>query len=194
MNIIQTVPTFTETDFLRFNPEGFEAVKETIESARLKRALALTAEEMREAALVLQGALDRKNAERRLAEERFNHERQRAQEALEVVSGACGRGSRNCDPEILDEITRLVGRFMAKQFGEARDGAFALQRRMRVTEERRPRVGQTTSASSHFYNGVRLEQVGDVGAAVRAYEDCLAVNPRHVQALGRLERLRADVR
>jgi hypothetical protein len=183
---------FNEADFVRFNPEGFRSVKDSIESARVKRALALTGEEMREASLTLQAALERKNTERRVARERFEREKQQAHGGLQGVISLVDKGGRDWSDSarVSRDINELIERYTAKDFTGVTAGVASIRRRLEALRPARRTVVHATSASASFYSGARLEAQGDIAGALLAYEQCLSINPRHVQAVARIERLR----
>jgi hypothetical protein len=177
---------------VRFNGEGFRAVKDSIDSARLKRALALTSEEMREATLTHQAVLDRKNVERRFACERFERKRQITFDAIQTLITEADRARLPAArrQEVTRAVEDLIGKYHTKEFDAVTEGIAKARRLLTapiVPTQHSASSGH--SASSHFYDGVRLEASGDLHGAICAYGECIKVNPRHIQAIARLERL-----
>ena len=190
---------YSETDFQTFNPEGYRRVQEVIRAARDKKTLAITSEEMREAAQALQSAADLKNQEQRRARQSFERLRQQAFGAISGVSASAKRSPFS--KHFVDRVDHLITLFNMKEFhqvvskatkareGSIRSGFRASRRTSRKAFPLKSISRKSPSASALFYQARTLDRQGDRRGAREHYEMCLERNPRHVQALAALARL-----
>ncbi len=190
--------TYSETDFPRFNPDGFREVRTAVDLARMKRTIGMSIDDMREASRALEMAIDRKNAEQRIAIERFERDRQACFDGLTAITASIAKvrcsALRSCQLENLrDHAVTLYGmkdfdgvrRELAKLTVQVRDAV----QPARPPASRQGGVPIAASASSQFYRGQSLERAGRLREAVEAYHGALAIDAHHVQAKAALARL-----
>ncbi len=193
---------YSEADFRDAKPEGFRAVQDAFETARQKRVIGMNEEQVRDAARAMQIAVERKSAEQRVAEQRFLAERDAAFDVIAEASAEVARtrlsGWRGKQGEHLIEHATTM--YSEKRFGDARAAVAEVQCVLREGVQHRPtnrfvprpigsRVAESTSPTSEFYRGHRLEQAGDIAGAVHAYDRVLTLGPGHIQAVAGLKRL-----
>lgn len=198
LNLTLDSAVYCETDFARFNPEGFRQVRAAVELAQMKRTIGMSLEDMHDASKALEAAIERKNAEQRVAMERFERERQKCFDALRgltdrIMRSGCERLRRSQIENCRDHLVTLFG---LKDFGAVRREMPKLEELMRAAEASAQRgVSEIMpspsgeSASSHYYRGQALERSNRRADAVEAYNRALAIDSRHVQAKVALARL-----
>lgn len=193
---------YTELDFARFNPEGFQRVRQAVEMAQQMKTLAQSQEELREAANTLRAAAERKNLEQQIAQHNFEAERQKAYEELDGLisefQSAFLPAPRRLDVET--RIDHLITLFNLKDFAAVHKevaqakGMLKLRpvpfKSQRPAPQKRWDTGPTPqSATAFFQHGLQLERVGDKRGAIEAYGQVLQRNPGHFHAIQRLQRI-----
>lgn len=193
---------YTELDFPKFNPEGFRRIHQAVELAQQQKVLAQTAEELQRATNSLRDIGERKALEQRIAQKTFEAQRNQAFSDLQRLQTAFRaaplRGGRRLEVET--RIDHLITLFHLKDF----DGVIsqiAAARYMLHSKAPRPMtasaatyiyrkpVASSESATALFLRGQALERAGDIRKAIEVYGQVLERNPRHFQAIHRLNRI-----
>lgn len=197
---------YTELDFPRFNPEGFRRIQQAVEMAQQQKALAQSAEELQQATNWLRAVAERKSLEQQIAQKDFEAQRRKTFEALKTLQSgfrsALLQGARRLEVETqIDHLTTL---FHLKDFDAVTEQVPAVKAMLRgrtlrsmptpVTSLYGSNAGQTQSATTLFLRARRLEQAGDVRQAVEVYGQVLERNPRHFQAIHRLNQISGHAR
>jgi tetratricopeptide (TPR) repeat protein len=194
---------YTELDFPRFNPEGFRRIQQAVEMAQQQKAFAQGADDVQQATFALRMAAERKNLEQQIAQKNFEAQRRQAFEGLKVLYASFRKttfgGARRLEAET--RIDHLVTLFnlkdfdaVLKQIPAAKDMLANKPVRFRPPVPAASNGGQPQSATALFLRAQQLERAGDNRRAVELYGQVLERNPRHFQAINRLNRLSEPAR
>lgn len=205
---------FVEADFPRFNQKGFRRVKEAIELAQQKKALATDAIEIKAAAEALRAAADKRDTEQRLANKFFEIERNQTFTALSEAFERIPLRSMNGEQrrKVEQMFDHLATLYRQKEFGAIREKLKKLTKNVEATVGYRPASrfappfrDTPTNRDSHgertawrsdrepksitalFRSGLELERNGRVREAAEIYRQVLERNPNHLQAKNKLE-------
>jgi tetratricopeptide (TPR) repeat protein len=197
---------YTELDFPKFNSEGFRRIQQAVEMAQQQKALAQTAEDLQRATHSLRDIAERKSLEQRIAQKNFESQRRQTFEALQGLHqsfrSARLQGARRLEVETrLDHLTTL---FHLKDFDAVTRQipgvrSMLLGKTLRSMSAPAPSsyngsAGQAQSATALFLRAQQLERAGDIRKAVEVYGQVLERNPRHFQAIHRLNRISGQAR
>ena len=198
--------SYSELDFPRYNPEGFEEVHHAVELARQLKALADSPDELKTALAALREAQERKVLHQQIARRSFEGDRQRAFNALRSAIARCQKSEKNWarSHAVEDHLDHLITLYTMKEFDAVLRELPRVEQLLAPTPTEtklQPRaIGSSPSwtdlqpresATSLFRRGLAFEQQGRIAEAVEAYERCLGRSPRHFQATTRLEQLRS---
>ena len=198
---------YTELDLPRFNPDGFLSVQQAVELAQQDKALAQTPDDLQRATHALRTAGERKNLEQQMAQKNFEAERQKAFWALKSLRTSFLKahltGARRLETET--RIDHLITLFNLKDFDAVHHQIPAVKDMLRPNPPRpvlvspgpRSRYGRTAqpqSATALFQKALALERSGNIRQAVEVYSQVLERNPRHLQAIHRLQRINGRAR
>lgn len=193
---------YSELDFPQFNGRGFDRVKQAVELAHQRRALAQSPEDLRDATMALRLANDIKNAEQQVARQNFEAEREKAFNALHA---AVKRIDRMFLPpptrvEIENQLDHLITLFNLKDFRTMQRRLGGLLKRIERTSVRSRHDDSASnqrsrhrpwpqSVSSLFKRGLALERSGRRREAIEVYGQIVKRNPHHRQSIDRLRKL-----
>ena len=193
---------YSELDFPQFNPHGFKRVRQAVELAQQRRALAQSVEEAREATNTLRLANDVKHAEQQVALRNFETEREKTFAAL---SAMVNRFAKTYLPmpkrlELEQQLDHLITLFNLKDFAavcreldrviKRFNNAPSRSEHDRFSFARRTRSQpKPQNVSSLFKHGLWLERAGRRREAIDIYGQVLQRNPQHWQAIDRLRQL-----
>jgi tetratricopeptide (TPR) repeat protein len=187
---------YTELDFPKFNAEGFRRIQHAVEMAQQQRAFAQTADEVQQAAAALRMAAERKSLEQQIAQKNFEIQRNQTFERLKALRNSYHKATLKAPRrlEVETRIDHLVTLFNLKDFDTVLKQISGVQESLneRISSVRFPTPRSTDSpqsATALFLKAQQTEKAGDVRRAVELYGQVLERNPRHFQAIHRLNRL-----
>jgi tetratricopeptide (TPR) repeat protein len=194
---------YTELDFPKFNPNGFRRVQQGVELAQQQKALAQNSDDLRRAAEALRTAAERKSLEQQLAQRNFEATRQRTFQTLQGLITCFHStklfGARRL--EIETRIDHLITLYNLKDFDAVQRQEVIVKGMLQTKPSvlRRPRFAQPIrhqpeSATALFQKASAMERSGRWQQAIEAYRQVLERNPRHFQAIHRLQQLSVRAR
>ena len=190
---------YTELDLPKFNPEGFRSVQQAVELAQQDKALAQFPDELHWATNALRAAGERKTLEQQIAQKNFEGERQKAFQALKSLRTSFFKAHLSAarSLEIETRIDHLITLFNLKDFDAVHHEIRPVRDMLRPKAPRpllvpgprscHGRTAQPQSATTLFQKALALERSGNIRQAVEVYGQVLERNPRHFQAIHRLQ-------